>query len=146
LQRHDLGGILALYPHDETPPQASLCLPHYNPYFYFFTLFFMATFTFSFSYPDDAVLEFAKFLSYPETVDEYTTDENGNRTRTEVPNPQSANDFLAQKGTEHINLFTTQHANYRKSVDIQAKSQEVAKAYDDGIIAQIKSSLTSTVE
>ena len=106
----------------------------------------MATFTFSFSYPDDKVLEFAKFLSYPETVDEYTTEENGNRTRTEVPNPQTPNEYLREKATEHINIFTTQYATHRKNLDMKEKAQEVAKAYDDGIIAQIKSSLSATIE
>lgn len=105
----------------------------------------MATFTFSFTYPDDKVLEFAQFLNYPETVDEYSTDEEGNRTRTEVPNPQSPNDFLQEKASEHINLFTTQYAEHRKRQDMMESSKSISEAYDQGVISDIKNSLISSV-
>jgi len=106
----------------------------------------MATFTFSFTYPDDKVLEFAKFLGYPEMIDEYSENDEGVRTRTEISNPQSPNEFLREQATAHINQFTTKYANYRKQMDMQAKAKEVEQAYNTGVIAQIQNSLVSTIE
>jgi hypothetical protein len=64
----------------------------------------------------------------------------------EEPNPVSSSEYLQDKASEHINLFTTRYAEYRKLQDIDAKAMDVTKEYDEGIIAQIKSSLTSSLE
>lgn len=106
----------------------------------------MATFSFSFTYPDDKISDFADFLGYRDTITTQTVNEDGRFTTTSEPNPQTRQEFLQAMATDHINQFTTLYAESRKQADMQAKAQEVAKEYDDGVIAQIKSSLVATID
>ncbi len=88
----------------------------------------MATFNFTFTYPDNQVLEFAKFLWY--TGDGI----------------EDGKEYIATELAKHTNQFTTLFAEHKKQQEIQEKANEITFHYDTGLIAEIKSSLVSTIE
>lgn len=85
----------------------------------------MATFNFSFTYPDDKVEEFARFMGWNGSLDVHT--------------------YIQNLASEHINHFTTAYAEHRKQEAMEQAKIDVERAYNDGIISEIKSALTSSI-
>jgi hypothetical protein len=108
-------------------------------------------FTASFTFSTESIIGFAKFLGYKETIPEPVYNEDGTvKLYEEVPNTQTALDYVKEKALTHIQLFVTGWAD--KLVQdglneaIQQTTDEVKPQLEDAILKPVKEAIQVTYE
>lgn len=103
------------------------------------------TFTATFTFPKESVLNFAEFMGYQnKIIEEVRENDTAISTHKEVDNPESAFDFIARLAKEHNELFVTKWADFLVEAEVQKQIGIIKPQLEQQIVQPVKDAIQVT--
>lgn len=105
------------------------------------------TFTHTFTFPEQSVLGFAKFLGYVESSETPRFDSNGTFIETTItPNAESPVDYVSRLSKEHSLTFVTKWANWLAEKELEKQIDIIKPQIDEALVKPVEQALAVTYE